>query len=154
MYIDSSIRIFTDKIGFHLTKLRNTNFLTQYLKHNFSCYTDPLMFKWFKENLGSFQKFYTIEANILLFQRSLLSSLIMKAWVTCALDENCISPPGSKLTPCCGCHRYDQAAITIVSSYFYGYPKNIDSELPVFALSKSEYFFSIRRYEAKAYFIS
>jgi hypothetical protein len=33
------------------------------------------------------------------------------------------SSKGSRLNDCCGCHRYDQSALTIITSFFFGYPK-------------------------------
>lgn len=113
------------------------------------------MYEWFGETNATYEQFYTIEANVLLFQRSFLSALLMKAWVTCALDEACIAPPGARLWPCCGCHRYDQDALTVVSSFFYGYPKEIDTKSPAFAFTHPEkLFFYIKRLEATSYFTS
>lgn len=151
--MDSSIRISTDEIGSQLSTLRETGLLTQFIALKLNCYTNPLMFKWFDEKEKSFNDFFTIEANILLFERTFLSSLLMKAWVTCALERDCIAPPGSNIGGCCGCHRFDQDAITIVSSFFYGHPRDANSKLPAYSFTAPEsYFFSVRRYEGKAYF--
>jgi hypothetical protein len=152
LYIDSSIRILNDNIGNQITKLKKTSMLTHIIGYNLNCYTDPLMYKWFGETNETYKEFWTIEANILLFERSFLSMLLMKAWVTCALDKSCIAPPGSKLYPCCGCHRYDQSAMTVVNSFFYTFPKQ-DRALPIFALNHTEKaFFLIRRREGMSYF--
>ena len=152
MYIDSSIRILNDNIGIQIAKLKKTSMLTQMVWLNLNCYTDPLMYKWFGETNVTYKEFMTIEANLILFERSFLSMLLMKAWVTCALDKSCIAPPGSKLWPCCGCHRYDQDAITVVNSFFYTFPRQ-NKALPAFALSRSEKsFYLIKRYQKKSYF--
>lgn len=113
------------------------------------------MFNWFGETSQNYEDFFTIEANILIFSRNFLTTLMMKAWVTCALDKDCIAPPGSSISGCCGCHRYDQDAITIVSSFFYGHPKDKKNRLPAYSLTTTEsYFFDVRRYEGKDYFTS
>lgn len=127
--------------------------LAHFFPLKLNCYTNPLMYEWFGETNETYNKFYTIETNVLLFKRNFLSALLMKAWVTCALDEDCIAPPGSKLWPCCGCHRYDQNALTVVSSFFYGYPKEVDTKFPAFAFTLPEtFFFYIKRLEAISYF--
>ncbi|RMZ99322.1 hypothetical protein BpHYR1_021062 [Brachionus plicatilis] len=77
----------------------------------------------------------------------------MKAWVTCALEEHCIAPEGSSISGCCGCHRFDQDALTIVNSYFYGHPKESTKYLPAYSFTKEEsFFFDVRRYEGMDYF--
>jgi hypothetical protein len=49
-------------------------------------------FLWFGDSWKTYENFLTIEANILMFHRTFLTNLIMKAWVTCALDESCMAP--------------------------------------------------------------
>lgn len=102
-----------------MSVLNDLGILTQFIDFNLVCYTHPDMFSWFDLNIVDYEDVYTIDANLIMFQKSFLTTLIMKAWVTCALDMNCIAPIGSRLKPCCGCHRYDQDALTIITGYFY-----------------------------------
>jgi hypothetical protein len=91
------------------------------------CYTDKRLYDWFGDNSTLQNMQYdikTLEANAFLFRKSFVTELIMKAWVTCALDTKCMALEGAVLWPCCGCHRYDQAALSVISTFFYGYPKD------------------------------
>ena len=72
----------------------------------FLFYLSPKMFDWFRLDIEPYEDMFTIDANFLMFKRGFVTSLIMKAWVICALDSSCISPPGSRLYRCCGCHRF------------------------------------------------
>ncbi len=133
--------------------LRNVGLLTQFIGLKLNCYTNPKMYEWFGETNKTYEGFYTIEANILLFYRNFITILMMKGWLTCALDPDCIAPPGSSISGCCGCHRFDQDAITVVSSFFIGHPKDRDKYLPAYSFTKDEsYFFQVRRYESRDYF--
>lgn len=153
IWIDTSIHFISNQIGPHLSTLTDVGFLTQFIQLNFNCYTNPLMFKWFDEKMELFDDFWTIEANILMFQRTFLTKLIVKVWVTCALDKDCIAPNGSRRLPCCGCHRYDQAAITLISSFFYAQPREKRAYLPAFSFTQQEsYFFRINRKSVRNYF--
>jgi hypothetical protein len=128
-------------------------FLTQYIGFKLVCYTNPEMFGWFGEDSDTLKNVHTIEANILMFHRSFLTSLIMKAWITCALDNDCIAPSGHVTNSCYVGHRFDQDALTIVNTYFYGIPKNFPENLPAYSFKTQEsYFFDIRRYESMNYF--
>ena len=40
------------------------------------------------------------------------ASSLLRAWLNCALDKNCIAPAGASLTN----HRYDQAALTVLAA--------------------------------------
>lgn len=152
-YVDSSIRFHSGDLSPIVNSLKKTSMLTQFIGLDLVCYTNPRMFEWFGETKASYEQFYTIEANILLFHKNFLTLLIMKAWVTCAFDSDCIAPPGSSVAGCCGCHRYDQDAITIVDSFFYGHPKDRANKLPAYSFTKKEsYFFEVRRYEGMNYF--
>ena len=153
LYVDTSIRFKSNEIKPIVDACKDVGLLTQYIYLDLLCYTNPKMFDWFEEDKENFRQFYTIEANILMFHRSLLTSLIMKAWVTCALEESCIAPAGSSTGGCCGCHRYDQDALTIIGSYFFGHPKDSKKYLPAYSFKTQEsYFFDIRRYEGMNYF--
>ncbi len=68
---------------------------------------------------------------------------------------------GAHLSPCCGCHRYDQSALTAITSFFFGYPKNAlesfaaNSFSPPFTSNKGVDFFDVIRGQqlASAYFV-
>jgi hypothetical protein len=153
IYIDSSIRFLSSDMRPIIDTLKRVGMLTQFIGLRLTCYTDPKMFAWFGEEAESYEQFFTIEANILLFHQTFLTSLIMKAWITCALYEDCIAPKGAKISGCCGCHRFDQDAITIVNSYFYGHPIDSKNSLPAYSLTTQEsYFFQVKRYEGRQYF--
>jgi hypothetical protein len=91
---------------------------------NQSCATNPDMFDWF--NIGKRQEIGSIpqiEAGMVIYHRNFLNALIMKAWIQCALDVNCMAN-GCLYCKCCdpGCHRFDQSALTMVLSFFFQYP--------------------------------
>lgn len=150
LYIDSSIYFNTDHIGEPLATAKSVGMFSQTLTYfNLTDYTNPKMFEWFDHTHKDFENMATIEANILIFNRCFITSLIMKTWVTCALDVNCIDPVGSRLMGCPGCHRYDQDALTIAISYFYGFPKQETVYLPASSflppLPGDKHFFSVLR---------
>lgn len=65
---------------------------------------------------------------ILVHNRKWVRELVMYPWLTCALIKECIAPTGSHLKPCdltapnnyC-CHRYDQAALSIILHQLLNY---------------------------------
>jgi hypothetical protein len=122
------------------------------------CYTNQKMFDWFNLNVNDFEEIFTLDANIILFKRAFLTELIMKAWITCAIDEMCIAPPGSRLYNCCGCHRFDQSALTTVTSYFFVHPFNSNYNVnnltySPFGFRKGEdFFYLVKRGEKINYF--
>ena len=102
MYIDSSIRFFSNKIDDILGTCESTGIMAQQIPLRLPCFTASKMFEWFGENDADYDKFGTIEGNFIILHRNFLNALIMKAWVTCALDETCIAPIGHRLMGCCG----------------------------------------------------
>ena len=151
------MRLNHKEIGHVIESLNNLNIMANFIPLNLTCYTNPKMFDWFSLPVESYANVFTIDANILMFKRSFLTSLIMKAWVTCALDADCIAPPGSQLYKCCGCHRYDQDALTIITSYFFIHPSrpvnSILNKYPAFAFYQNEqFFFKVNRGESMNYF--
>lgn len=143
--------------------MEDTSLLTRYIPFNLTCFTDYRMFEWFLDKAPTYSNVYTLEANFIMIKKSFLTSLIMKAWVLCALDRDCIAPPGSHIyggitnwiygcnSLSCGCHRFDQDALTIVASYFYGFPTNKE-KYPAIALTSQElYFFDVNRRDVNTY---
>ena len=153
LYIDSSIRFHSSDIQPVIDSCEDVGLLTQYIELKLLCYTNPKMFEWFEEKTKHYEEFNTIEANIIIFHKTFLTSLITKAWATCALDQDCIAPVGSSIGGCCGCHRYDQDGLTIIAGFFIGHPKEPKKYLPAHSFTHAEsYFFQIRRYEGMKYF--
>jgi hypothetical protein len=62
------------------------------------------------------------EANFLVVTDTFLTRLIMKAWLICALEPDCLMA-GASPTICSrqslGVHRYDQSAMVIILTYFF-----------------------------------
>ncbi len=147
IYIDCSIRFKSNEIKPIVDSVRKFGLLTQYIYLRLLRYTNPKMFTWFEESPHTFEKFFTAEAGIVFVHNNFLSRLIMKAWVTCALDESCIAPRGEHM------HRFDQDALTIICSYFVGHPKEVNGHLPAYSFTKEEsYFFEIKRNHRMRYF--
>ena len=82
-------------------------------------------FRYFDEEPCSFLKFGEIQANAVAFRKSKMADIVLKQWAACALDKNCIDPPGAVLictsTPpymtadlIGSCHRYDQSALNLM----------------------------------------
>jgi hypothetical protein len=152
IYIDTSIRFHNNQLQPMFLTLNELGLMSQYIQLKLNCYTNPKLFKWFGDTDKTYEDFYTMEAGLLFLRDSFLTRIILKTWVTCALDVNCISPAGSRVGGCCGCHRYDQSALTTVASFFFAHPKTYE-HLPAYSFTKEEsYFFEIRRYEGRSYF--
>jgi hypothetical protein len=155
-YIDSSVRLYSSEISSTINGLKEIGIIGKFIPLSLVCYTNPKMFDWFKLKVTEYSEAFILDANILLFKRTFLTALIMKAWVTCALNPNCITPPGSQLYNCCGCHRYDQDALTIITSYFFVHPFNPDKNnitYSPFGFRKNEDFFhKVNRGESMSYF--
>lgn len=134
IYIDSSIKFKTDKFNSLIEASKDVGLISRYLPFYQNCFTDHAMYNWFNETSQTFDWIRSLEANFLIFTKTFLSSLIMKAWVSCAVEEECIAPKGSKSNcgqienwyECSsegfGCHRYDQSALTVITSFFYRIP--------------------------------
>ena len=161
--MDTSIRFRSDKILKLFPMVKRVGMLTRYLNLNLTCYTDRRMFEWFQQTPLEFSHLHTIEANIILLHNNLLTKLVMKSWVTCALDASCIAPDGASIygsvsewnwlgPDCskCGCHRFDQDALTVVASFFYAHPVGF-KRFPAYALNGLEADFEIKRRDVAQY---
>ena len=145
----------TNEIGSLLEISKEVGILTRYLSLKLNCFTDSRMYYWFGSNKKEFENIYSLEANFIILQKNLFTEIMMKAWVMCALDANCIAPHGAHIygniknwvQGClvCGCHRFDQDALSIVTSFFFSHPSSFRYK-PAYAITSSEmFFFEIRR---------
>ena len=92
--------------------------------HYLSCYTLIGTFSWFNATSTIFDDVYIAEAGFVAVTDNFLSRLVLKTWVTCALDPECISPSASR-SVCsrhggpAAIHRFDQSAMVVVLSFFF-----------------------------------
>jgi hypothetical protein len=88
--LDTSIRFKSNKIDDLLKTSLERGLITRYIDLYLNCFTDVNMFKWFNSNENTYEDVHSLEANfIILNKRNFVTHLIMKTWITCALDENC-----------------------------------------------------------------
>jgi hypothetical protein len=162
IYLDTSIKFKSSQIEHIIERVKDVGMLSRYIELTLPCFTDTRMFDWFGESASAYRRVHSLEANFLIFSRTFVTSLLMKAWVSCSLDRNCIAPPGahiygnglSVIRGCarsCECHRFDQDALTIVNSYFYGYPLQYRHK-PAFSFTeRDEYFYDLIRRNVLVY---
>lgn len=148
MYLDTSIRFQnTSLVNYWIERTRKVAFLSRFIQMNLPCYTDERMFEWFGSDSHEYSKTRSLEANFFIFRKGLVLDIMLKAWVTCALDSTCIAPEGAHIygsfknwgllgpdCSACGCHRFDQAAFAIISNHFYEHPIG-SLYYPAFALN-------------------
>lgn len=149
VYMDSSIKIKSRKIDGIIRKANVYGIAISHIDLKLACFTHPKMFEWFGEQADQYSNIKTFEANFIVLKKSFLTEFAASIWATCALDENCIAPKGSHIhgslmnwfrgCHICGCHRFDQDALTIIYTYFFNF-------IPKFTLNQNEIsFYDIKR---------
>ncbi|CAF4090730.1 unnamed protein product [Rotaria sordida] len=123
IYADSSIRFNSNAFNPVVIDNYIRGFAARELPgHYVSCYTHTDTFTWFNQSYTNFDNIYIAEAGFVVVTDTFLTRLIMKAWLTCALEPECLITFRSQ-TNCSRTslnkHRYDQSAIVIILSYFF-----------------------------------
>ncbi|CAF1432215.1 unnamed protein product [Rotaria sordida] len=123
IYADSSIRFNSNSFNPVVIDNYIRGFAARELPgHYVSCYTHTDTFTWFNQSYTNFDNIYIAEAGFVVVTDTFLTRLIMKAWLTCALEPECLITFRSH-TNCSRTslnkHRYDQSAIVIILSYFF-----------------------------------
>lgn len=86
-------------------------------------YTDKAMFEFFKEERCLFIEGSILSSEAVVLYRTEVTWVeLMKPWLKCALNAECISPKGAVFSGCfeirhprtTGCHRYDMSAASII----------------------------------------
>lgn len=81
-------------------------------------------FSWFNETPTIYDDVYIAEAGFVAVTDNFMSRLVMKTWVSCALDPECMSPSNSRtickrMNGMSGTHRFDQSAMVVVLSFYF-----------------------------------
>ncbi|CAF1177433.1 unnamed protein product [Rotaria sordida] len=137
IYGDTSVRYLTSNFDRIIIDNLIRGFSCRELPgHYLSCFTLSGTFSWFNETSFTFDDIYIAEAGFVAVTDNFLSRLVLKTWVTCALDSNCISPSSSR-TECkrmsgiTGTHRFDQSAmVATLSFYFFQSSRQYDKTDP------------------------
>ncbi|CAF1525038.1 unnamed protein product [Didymodactylos carnosus] len=126
IYGDASIRYKTNKFKSLLLDnlLRGVSIRESRIIY-LPCQTSVSTFSWFNESYSTVSNVYMSDADFVMVTDNFLSRLIMKAWVTCALNSECIAPQ-TRITKCDdsfvaqqNIHRHDQSALTLILTYFF-----------------------------------
>ncbi|CAF1266904.1 unnamed protein product, partial [Rotaria sordida] len=157
IYGDTSIRYKTSNFDRLLIDNLIRGFSCRELPgHYLPCFTLSGTFSWFNETFSTFDDVYIAEAGFLAVTDNFLSRLILKTWVTCALDSTCITPSYSRtqckrVTGLTEKHRYDQSAmVTLLSFYFFPSPRQNGKSDPApydMYTSMQERIAEVRRFE-------
>lgn len=130
-WIDSSVRFISRDLELPLKYLKEKGmlFFTYDVSSSIAAHTDRRMFTYFDEDPCLFVNFGEIEASSIAFSKHLVSRVVLRQWILCALDQNCIAPTDSskqcKMTlnvttmEIGRCHRFDQSAISIILRRLY-----------------------------------
>ncbi|CAF4038939.1 unnamed protein product [Rotaria sordida] len=137
IYGDTSIRYKTSNFDRLLIDNMIRGFSCRELPGQYlPCFTLSKTFLWFNETFSTFEDIYIAEAGFVAVTDNFLSRLILKTWVTCALDSMCIAPYAYR-TYCkhanasTDIHRFDQSTlVTALSFYFFPSPRQNNKTKP------------------------
>ncbi|XP_033763648.1 uncharacterized protein LOC117344888 [Pecten maximus] len=98
-------------------------------------YTSPEMFKFLDERRCAFIDYGMMDTKTMVFYRTNQTwTGVMKPWLKCALNKECISPPNARNSECfhyrrpkwTGCHWYDQSAFSIIVNRVFQFSTHPD----------------------------
>ncbi|XP_052791359.1 uncharacterized protein LOC128225544 [Mya arenaria] len=160
-WLDSSVRFISGDLEptLSLARAHGALYNVHHDEHNvlgITRQTDARTFTFLKEDTCKFKPFAEVSATTVLFYFNSITKAVVKAWVKCALNEDCIAPKGSNLKIICDlkdsrdgrCHRFDQSVLGILFRRIY-------HETDIFEPGKSlNKVVEIRRNEVLHYFES
>ncbi|CAF4196784.1 unnamed protein product, partial [Rotaria sordida] len=123
IYADSSIRFNSNSFNPVVIDNYIRGFAARELPDRYlSCYTHTDTFTWFNQSYTNFDNIYIADDGLIIVTDTFITRLIMKAWLTCALESDCLITYQSQ-TKCNGTssdkHRYDESTMVIILSYFF-----------------------------------
>ncbi|XP_041353474.1 uncharacterized protein LOC121371555 isoform X2 [Gigantopelta aegis] len=119
-WFDTSVRFKPQIVANIFRKGVSFGIMPLYGEFSVAQQSDVKIFQWFGEEPCSFSNYFEIQTGHIMFYKSSLVESIIKYWVTCALNKECISPENSvydcdSSTRKYGkCHRFDQSALSII----------------------------------------
>ncbi|KAK6192277.1 hypothetical protein SNE40_003774 [Patella caerulea] len=124
MYMDTSIRLKTGNLtrAFNQVKRSGISAIYTPFYNNFlPNHTFSKTFEYFNTKPCLFHGLHELQAGFnIVVKNNLYAYTIMRSWLTCCLQRNCVMPKGAEgRTPCSGfkryhmCHRNDQSALSI-----------------------------------------
>ena len=133
MWFDSSVKFQENKTSVITEQLVRSNsgflYYVSTTGHSIITATHPGMMEYFPLKKEAAVKDMSQGGAVIVFNKDEVQKYIMKWLVICVLKEDCIAPPGSKLS--CGynfprekfggCHRYDQSLLSILVSNTYNH---------------------------------
>ncbi|KAK6192293.1 hypothetical protein SNE40_003785 [Patella caerulea] len=155
MYMDASIRLKTGNLTRVFNQVKRSGINAIYIPFNnyfVPNHTFSKTFEYFKTKPCLFHGLDEIGAGFaIVVKNNLYAYTIMRSWLVCSLQRNCVMPKGTeRITYCSGfkkyhkCHRNDQSALSIAV-----YMTNHDS---VGSLAIPKELFSIHRGQVMQYF--
>ena len=114
LWLDAGCRIVPKSLQGVFLRIEKRGFVSTATSGTVNDWTHPMMIRYF-EKRGIKVRGSTAMCNgaIIGIHASVFES-VLENWYRCALDKQCIAPPGSSRAN----HRQDQSALTIVSRYF------------------------------------
>ncbi|XP_050398240.2 uncharacterized protein LOC126816091 [Patella vulgata] len=153
MYMDASIRFRRPNLDdvFMLTREIGHMFLESVplRKNLLPNHTHAKTFEYFDVNPCLFHERHEIQSGFVLMTRNnVYSNVIMKAWLSCCLQEQCVLPTGANWGVCNRsslvyhkCHRPDQSPLGITVHLLYHPPDTIPYIPPdVYVIRRDEVF--------------
>ncbi|XP_060076122.1 uncharacterized protein LOC132555772 [Ylistrum balloti] len=130
-------------------------------------YTSPEMFKYLNEKRCTFIDFGMMDTTTMVFYRTNKTWMgVMKPWLKCAFNKDCITPPTARNSECfhyrrpkwTGCHWYDQSAFSIIINRVFQFSTHPDQySVPRFTHShieeNEEYYFPEQPWTNKQLFL-
>ncbi|XP_060586379.1 uncharacterized protein LOC132742094 isoform X3 [Ruditapes philippinarum] len=127
-WMDSSIRFATSIVDPAIDYVKKYSILhtvstNDRRSSSMTHHTDNGTYEFLGEDRCKFRPFGEIWATTAMFHFDRVSRVAVEAWVTCALNKNCIAPDGSENKLYCDsrkdydgrCHRFDQSVLGIIT---------------------------------------
>lgn len=132
LYLDASVRIKTSNLNKAMTMAKQNGGMTSFTGTMDSVFTttDKSMYKYLPSDMEKLKKVPCLQSGTLLvYHTKFVFENILWWWYLCALNADCMAPPGSTLqctgdvswTKHRGCHRYDQSALNILMANAFNF---------------------------------